>query len=329
MPQVLLKNGTQFTALPGQSILTAALSNGVALEYSCNTGQCGVCAAQINAGATRALRGELGLSAVLAEAHYVLTCCREACSDLELNVEDLPELKEVPTKTTPAKIDDIEYIGPNTARVLLRTPPANTVRFLPGQYLAAIGPGGVRRAYSIANAPRSDGKIELHIRKVPGGAMSAYWFEQAKPNDLLRLEAPLGTFFLRTNTPKVLVLLATGTGLAPIKAMLEHLHALPSEQGPSEVHLYWGNRYESDIYLDAMQLAGHTVRVNTLLSQPGNGWQGRTGHVQQAVMQDKINLAQSAVYACGSMAMIESARALLTAHGLPLNQFYSDAFVSS
>ena len=217
-------------------------------------------------------------------------------------------------------------------QVVLRTPPGNTLEFLAGQYINIIGPNGVRRSYSIANAPRADGKIELHIKKLEGGELSAYWFNTAQVNDLLRFEGPLGTFFMRQPWPRKLILMATGTGLAPIKGLLEQLQTASGDKAKPEVHVYWGNRAETDIYTELAELRfalDTGLHFHPILSRAGNAWKGRTGYIQDAVVQDHPNLADCAVYACGSNTMIQSAKQLLIESGLPSNQFYSDAFVSS
>lgn len=328
MPEVLLRNGNRFTCELNVTILDNAIANKIALEHSCKNGQCGVCEAKVLSGETKVLRPEIALDSEKLDQGFVLTCCRTATSDIEIDAEDLPELADIRTKTYPARIDSIEQLTQSILKVVLRTPPNDKIHFLAGQYISVIGPNGLRRSYSIANAPRADGKIELHIKKVEGGAFSAYWFEQAKVNDLLRFEGPLGTFFVRKPLPQKLILLATGTGLAPIKALLENMAALPATDQP-EVHVYWGSRYAADIYMDLPPLSAASSKINVLLSQPDTGWLGRKGYVQEAVLADFAHFSDCAVYACGSITMIESAKAALIKNGLPSHRFHSDAFVSS
>lgn len=328
MRQVLLRNGNRFACESDTTILDSAIANKIALEHSCKNGQCGVCETKVLKGDTKALRPEIALGAERLEQGYVLTCCRTAISDLEIDAEDLPELAGIKIKTYPARIDSIEQLTQSIIKVILRTPPNDRIQFLAGQYISLIGPNGLRRSYSIANAPRADGKIELHIKKVDGGTFSEYWFDQAKANDLLRFEGPLGTFFVRKPLPKKLIFLATGTGLAPIKALLEHISTLPANDLP-EIHMYWGSRFAEDIYMDLAKPSSSNLKMHVLLSRPGEDWHGRTGHVQDAVLADHGHFSECAVYACGSIKMIESAKAALVKSGLPSNKFHSDAFVSS
>ena len=240
MPKIRLANGKVFNGLETQSILDAARQHGVILEYSCRTGRCGSCKARLIAGRTQQLQPEESLSEEEESAGYVLTCCRVATTNIELDIRDLSELADIKTKTLPCRIDALVPLASDVVEVVLRTPPTEKLEFFPGQYVDVIGREGLRRSYSVANAPRADGKVTLHIRRVEKGRLSRYWFDEAKENDLLRLEGPLGTFFLRQSNQTDLVLLATGTGIAPIKAILEQLAANPKAHSYKKIHLYWG-----------------------------------------------------------------------------------------
>jgi CDP-4-dehydro-6-deoxyglucose reductase len=325
MSLITLANQRQFTANAGTSVLDAALAEGVVLEHSCRTGRCGSCKAQVVSGASHALLAETSLSDAERQAGWILTCAREATSDLVLDIEDLGALAGISTKTQPCRIASLDRLAADVLRVVLRLPPNAGFAFLAGQYIDITSPQGDKRSYSIASDMRS-ATIELQIRQVDGGAMSRYWFEQAKVNDLLRFRGPLGTFFLRDVAGLDLVFLATGTGIAPIASMLAQLPHLAAERQPKSVSLYWGARHLSDLYLD---LAAPGLRYTPVLSRAADDWQGRRGHVQDVLLSDAPDLARTAVYACGSPAMIDAARAALTAAGLPAKRFLADAFVSS
>jgi CDP-4-dehydro-6-deoxyglucose reductase len=328
MASVKLLNGQTFSSEPGTSLLDSAKAAGITLEYSCRTGRCGVCKATVLSGDTEALRGETSLTAEEVAAGMILTCCRHAISDLEIDAEDIGALGDIEIKTLPCRIDTITRLADNVVEVILRVPPTSKLHYLPGQYLDVIAEGGLRRSYSIANAQRADGKLELQIREVEQGSMSRYWFGAAKPNDLLRLEGPLGTFCLRDKKASTIVFLATGTGIAPVKAILEQLLGNPDLAAGKEILIYWGGRTESDIYWTP-QVEGLNAVFIPVLSRADAHWQGRTGYVQAALFDDGIDLTQAVVYACGSENMIQSAREALTIAGLPVKNFYSDAFVSS
>jgi CDP-4-dehydro-6-deoxyglucose reductase len=294
MTIISLRNGRQFAGDGAVSILDSAQKADVFLEYSCRTGRCGVCKAPV-------LEGET------------------------LGVADLGRLKGLSARTLPCRIAALERLAPDVLGVTLRLPPTANFQFLPGQYVDVIAQG-VRRSYSLANAPRADGQLELHIREYPDGILSRYWFGSAAVGDLLRLNGPLGTFFLRDGDEGPLVFLATGTGAAPVKALLEELASIPQLAEGRPIHFYWGNREAHDIYWTPPEMT-RPFTFAPVLSRAGAEWQGRRGYVQQALVEDLPDLAGAEIYACGSHDMIKSAEALLPAHGLSLDDFHYDAFV--
>ncbi len=327
MSAITISSGRSFEARDDEVILDAALRQGVVLDYSCRTGRCSSCKGRVRSGTTIASHDEIGLSAEEKVQGFVLTCVRRASGPVDLEIDDLGDVNLPEPKTLPCRIQSLEKICHDVLRVVLRLPPSSTLDFLPGQYIDVIGAEGLRRSYSVANAPRADKQLELHIRQVPGGAMSAYWFEQAKANDLLRLRGPLGTFFLRGQSSRHLVLLATGTGIAPVKAILEDLARRPPEEQPLSTTVYWGGRHQDDLYWHAPEQPG--LRFVKVLSRADNSWTGARGHVHDVLLNEVQDFSQRLVYACGSDAMIHSAQARLKAAGLHDRHFHSDAFVCS
>ncbi len=328
MFNIHLPSGKQFRSDPEEPLIDAAARQGVVLPYSCRTGRCSTCKCRVLKGETKALAAETGLSAAEQSDGWILGCVRSAQTDLILDLEDLGDIKLPPPRTIPCRIQSLTRLSPEVMQVRLRLPPASPLNFLPGQYVDVIGPNSLRRAYSIACAPQADQSIELHIRRVEDGQMSQYWFDQARPNDLLRLHGPLGTFFLRPAADKHLICLATGTGMAPVKAMLEGLATSPPSDPPESIHVYWGARAQADFYWDPGSLKS-PLRFVPVLSRADTDWSGRRGWVTDALMADNLDLERSMVYACGSEAMIHTARARLMDAGLPPGRFFSDAFVAS
>jgi CDP-4-dehydro-6-deoxyglucose reductase len=328
MSLVQTSSGRSFAVEQGETLLDAALRAKVTLPYSCRTGRCGTCKGQVRAGSTIAIHDELGLSGYERASGWILTCVRSAASNVELEIEDLGGVQVFAAKTVPCRIQGLERLSVDVIKVILRLPPNADFNFHPGQYVDVIGRGGTRRSYSIANAPSPEKQIELHIRQVPGGAMSVYWFEQAKVNDLLRLNGPLGTFFLRDVEGMDLTFLATGTGIAPVKSMLESLARRGSLPAPRSISVYWGGRVAHDVYWDPAE-TGVKHRFVPVLSRSGGEWSGARGHVQQALLSQTRDWERTAVYACGSEAMIHDARQQLVGAGLNERRFYSDAFVCS
>lgn len=326
--RVELIGGKSFDALSGESLIEAAANANVFMPYSCKTGRCSTCKCKIIRGETIALQPETGLSVEEKTEGWILSCVRTVISDLTIESEDIGCAVLHPPKTLPCRIAHLEYLAPDVLQIKLRLPPRAEFNFIPGQYVDIIGHSGIRRSYSIACAKSSDKEIELHIRLVEGGAMSEYWFRHAKANDLLRLSGPLGTFFLRDTARSELIFLATGTGIAPVKAFLESIPDLPSDQKPKSVVVLWGGRSLSDIYLEVDKLPGNHKFI-PVLSRPEKEWTGARGYVQNVLVSLEPDFNNARVYACGSDSMIRSARAVLLESGLSPKCFFSDAFVCS
>lgn len=328
MALVTLSSGSRFQASAGVSILDAATQAHIALPYSCKTGRCSTCKCKVLSGTTHALYPETGLTEQEKADGWVLSCVRSVETEVVLEVDDLTGMVLPSPKTWPCRISEINHLAPDVVQILLRLPPSADFHFIAGQYVDVIGPNGLRRSYSLANPNFGSKVLELHIRAVEGGAMSDYWFKQAKPNDLLRLNGPLGTFVLRETAGIDIIFLATGTGIAPVKAMLESMTDLQAEEQPKTVTVLWGGRQSQDLYLNVAEITGMFTYI-PVQSRPLDGWTGARGYVHDALLRLHPDLTNAAVYACGSEAMIHSAKACLVEAGLPAKRFYSDAFVSS
>ena len=320
--------GKAFSQSIGQTLLDAATKSSIGLPYSCKTGRCSTCKCKVISGQSVAVVDELGLSLEEKTQGFILSCVRSALTDMLIEVQDLGDQVIPDVKTLPSRISSLEKLAPDVLRVKLRFPPNTSFIFLAGQYIDVIGPGGIRRSYSVANAPVSDNQLELHIRAVRSGAMSQYWFDIAKVNDLLRINGPLGSFFTRPLTGLHVVFLATGTGIAPVKAILEQLAVAPLDKQPLSVTLFWGGRQLQDLYVDPSQWHP-SLRYVPVLSRAPDNWTGARGHVQHSLLREYPDWANTVVYACGSATMIQSARSELNEVGLPAKRFYYDAFVPS
>lgn len=329
-------SGRTFSANAGESLLAAAIRAGVGLPYGCKDGACGSCKCQ-------KLEGEVvhgphqakALSEAEAQAGWVLTCCGVAQSNVVLESRQVTDESAFPIKKMPVRVAALEKKSPDVMQVRLQLPANDTFRYHAGQYIEFILRDGARRAYSMANAPHTQAQnpgVELHIRHMPGGRFTDHVFGALKEKDILRVEGPYGSFFLREDVDKPLILLASGTGFAPLKALIEHLQFLGSTRPAT---LYWGGRRPQDLYLDSWvreRLADMPhLRYVPVVSDalPEDGWSGRTGFVHQAVLDDFADLSGHQVYACGAPIVVESARAAYTAQrGLPPEEFFADAFTS-
>jgi CDP-4-dehydro-6-deoxyglucose reductase len=325
-----------FEVARDEPILAAAIRAGIGLPYGCKDGACGSCKSRLLEG--RVIHGahqRKALSQAEEEAGLVLTCCATPQTDCVIEARMVPGAGEYPVLKMPCRVMAIERAAPDVAVLKLQLPANQALQFRAGQYVEFILRDGTRRAYSMANAPEQLGSppaIELHVRHMPGGKFTDHVFATMKDKDILRLEGPYGSFFLREDTPKPIVLLASGTGFAPIKAIIEHMRIKAIER---PAVLYWGCRTRADLYRHdwALQAAQELpwLRYVPVLSEarPEELWDGRTGFVHHAVMQDLPDLSGHQVYACGVPIMVDSAKRDFVARcGLPEDEFYSDAFTS-
>ena len=329
-------SGRTFTVLRDEPILLAAIRQGVGLPYGCKDGACGSCKCRLLEG--RVIHGahqSKALSAAEEDAGFTLTCQAAAQTDLVIEARTVPGAGEYPVRKMPTRVISIEKPAPDVALLKMQLPANEPLRYRPGQYIEFILRDGARRSYSMANAPHTQGDkpgIELHLRHMPGGKFTDHVFGAMKEKEILRIEGPFGSFFLREDSARPIVLLASGTGFAPIKAIIEHMQF--KGMGRPAV-LYWGCRSRADLYLHdwATNAAEQMPQLTYIpvLSEPKaqDLWAGRTGLVHEAVMQDLPDLSAHQVYACGAPIMVESAqRDFIGICGLPAQEFYADAFTS-
>jgi CDP-4-dehydro-6-deoxyglucose reductase len=259
-----------------------------------------------------------------------LYCCAKASSDLVIECKQLASVSDIPVKTLPSRIEKLEKLAPDVIEMHLRLPASERLQFWAGQYIDILLKDGKKRSFSLANAPHDDAVLQLHIRHVPGGLFTDQVFSTMKVRDILRFNGPHGSFYLREDSTKPMILLAGGTGFAPIKAIVEHAIA---ENCQRPMHIYWGAKARIDLYQDALPQKWAAEHANItyvpVLSEPAaeDAWTGRTGFVHAAVVADFPDLSGHQVYACGSPVMIEVAkRDFVTACRLPEEEFFADVF---
>lgn len=329
MFQISLKNGKSFTCDSKSTIFEAAKNNGIVLEHSCLMARCRSCAVKIDSGSTIDKIDDLVLSAEEKSNNWMLTCNAIPTSDLVLDIEDLGDIKFFEKKIVPAKVQSIIKINDSVIEVSLRLPPNTNFGYNSGQYVNILK-GDIKRSYSIANTCRPNGTLSFLIKKYDIGIMSNYWFNEAKENDLLRIEGPIGSFFLRETEAENIIFLATGTGVAPVKAILESISELENKISDKNIWVFVGARHEVDIIWHPNELNGISrLKYIPVLSRASVQWNGERGYVQDMVIKENIPLSNTQVYACGSNNMIEAAKAILIEKGLNRKNFFSDAFVAT
>ena len=317
-------------------MLVAGIRQGIGLPYGCKDGACGSCKCKLVSGTV--LHGPHQTKALSAEEEangYVLTCCGVAQSDVVIESRQVTEVGAFPIKKMPVRVSSLERASSDVIVMRLQLPAADTFQYHAGQYVEFLLRDGDRRSYSMATAPHAQAtapQLELHLRHMPGGKFTDHVFGAMKEKEILRVEGPFGSFFLREDSKKPMILLASGTGFAPIKALIERMQHQKIRRPAA---LYWGGRRPRDLYMDGWirerladlpQLYYVPVVSDAL---PEDEWTGRTGLVHQAVLDDFADLSGFQVYACGAPIVVDSARtAYGEQRGLPAEEFFADSFTS-
>jgi CDP-4-dehydro-6-deoxyglucose reductase len=330
-------SGRAFKTQADETILAAGIRQGISLPHGCQDGACGSCKCRKLSGTvTMRQHQSKALSAEEEQAGYILTCCATAGSDVVLESRQVAEAGAFPVRKMPVRVAALTRLSDDVIVLRLQLPAGEPLQFHAGQYIEFILRDGARRSYSMANAPHTllepGTGIELHIRHLPGGKFTDHVFGAMKEKEILRVEGPYGSFFLREESGKPLILLASGTGFAPIKAVIEHMK---HKKITRPATLYWGGRRPSDLYMDdwvRTQIAEMpNLRYVPVISNatPDDHWTGRTGFVHLAVMEDFGDLSGHQVYACGAPVVVDSAkRDYMSKRGLPEEEFFADAFTT-
>ena len=320
-----------FSCEADETVLQAAMRADLMIPYGCRNGACGTCKGRVLEG--RVDYGPHQASTLTDDEKaqgLALFCCARPLTDLAIEVREVRRAGDIQLRRLPCRIESIVKAAPDVAVVKIKLPANERLQFLAGQYIDLLLKDGKRRSFSLATPPHADELLELHIRHVPGGFFTDQLFTTYKGREILRFEGPLGTFYLREDSDKPIILVAGGTGFAPIKAIVEHAlyHRIPRP-----MVLYWGARAKGDLYLPELpaqwQGAGPDFSFIPVLSEPAesDAWPGRTGFVHQAVLDDFGDLSGYQVYACGGPAMIDAARRdFTTLRKLPPEEFFADSF---
>ncbi|EYC50758.1 CDP-6-deoxy-delta-3,4-glucoseen reductase [Hylemonella gracilis str. Niagara R] len=336
-------SGRSFGVEPGEAILAAGIRAGIGLPYGCRDGACGSCKSKkISGTVVHGAHQAKALSPDEEAAGMVLTCCGVPHSDVVLESRQVVEAGAFPIKKLPVRVSTLERLSPDVMRIVLQLPANDGFQYHAGQYVDFLLRDGSRRSYSMATAPHTragqpdatppvGAMMELHIRHMPGGKFTDHVFGAMKEKEILRVEGPFGSFFLREDSDKPMVLLASGTGFAPIKALIEEMQ----HKGVTRpATLYWGGRRPQDFYLNdwVQQKVAEMPNLKYVPvasdALPEDHWTGRTGFVHAAVLQDIPNLSGYQVYACGAPIVVESAQRDYVKAGLPEEEFYADSFTS-
>jgi len=319
-----------FQVNEGEPILDAALRQSVALPYGCLGGGCGACKGFLLEGSVSYPDGlPNGISEEEHNKGYALFCQAVANENLLIKSKEMETAADIEVKILPCRVHDKIQLNHDVILIHLKLPKTERLQFFAGQYINFLLKNGSHRSFSLANAPHDDEFIELHVRHIPDGKFTSEVFDEMKEKDMMRIEGPLGSFYLREDSERPIILMAGGTGFAPIKGMIEHALKVGITR---PMHLYWGARTKEDIYMHELALSwskqNPLIRYTPVLSEAKeeDNWTGRTGLVHVAIMEDYADLSKHEIYGSGAPAMVYAGRDEFVKNGLDLEHYYSDAF---
>lgn len=323
----ILPSGHEFTTEGEESVLDAALRHGYAFPYGCRGGACGSCVGKLVSGEISYDDNEpMAITEEEKAVGQVLFCVARPTSDIELEIREVGSAEDIPVKIVDAEVARLEKLNDEVIALYLKLADDERMQFLAGQYVEFVLEDGRRRAFSIANAPHDDEYLVFHIRHIMGGGFTDHVFSNMKKGEHITIEGPHGSFYMREDSDRPMIMLATGTGFGPVKGIIEHAIA---EQSSRPIYLYWGARTEEGLYLDELARSWEgqgNIHYRPVLSRAGEEWQGRRGYVQEAVLADFENLEEYELYACGHPDMVYAAKDALVSKGINPDNCYSDAF---
>lgn len=322
--------GNTVIAKKGETILEASLRHGLNLPYVCRDGACGTCKGKILSGTVDyGTYQKDALSDAEKKEGKALFCCAKPLSDLEIESQEVDELSGFTVKTIRFRVEKMVRAAQDVMLLELQPESGERMNFIPGQYIAVHLDDGTKRSYSVANDPQASNNLQLHIRLVKGGKFTSHVFNEMKVGDTLQADGPHGTFFLHEKDDKPIIFMSGGCGFGAVKGMVEHAFRIGMKR---PMTLYWGARIPADFYLaelpEKWQREHDNFKFIPVLSEPKpeHNWQGRTGLVHEAILQDYAQLGNYQVYACGSPEMVDAGRAPFMSRGLPEDQYFSDKF---
>lgn len=326
----LQPSGHTFAVDDNQVLLDAALEQGVVLPYGCRNGACGSCLVRVVTGTVEYPSGELpdSLNQIDTEGGYAVLCKAIAQSDLVVEAKEIDAAKDIEIKILTVRVESKKKLNHDVVQLKFKLPDEERLQFLAGQYIEILLNNGDSRIFSLANAPHDDEFIELHIRHVEGGEYTTYIMHEMEEKASIRIRGPLGSFFLREDSSRPVIMLAGGVGFAPVKGIMEHVRGTGVNR---DIVLYWGARSREDLYMNELAESWaeqDNISYVPVLSEPkdGDDWQGRTGFVHQAVIEDIADLSEYEIYVCGPPLMVEAAKESLVKSGLDSDNIYYDSF---
>ncbi|MCK5481847.1 MAG: 2Fe-2S iron-sulfur cluster binding domain-containing protein [Gammaproteobacteria bacterium] len=314
----ILPSGHEFFVDGADSILEAGLRGGLALNYGCSNGNCGLCKCKVVSGQVNKIKSH---DYVLTEAEkglgYILACSNTAVTDVVLEADEALGSHDIPAQEIDIKVKKIEQPDDRIILVHARTPRTTRLRFLAGQYLSLEVEGMPALDCSIASCPCDDMNLQFHIPNISGNQFSEKPVNSIRPNSSITIKGPLGDFTLNEDSPRSLVFIAGNAGFGPIKSLIEHAMALDTAE---KISLYWITTPGNSHYLgnlcrswdDALENFSYTAMEAT-----------ETRSVEQLlpeIINDLGDTARLDYYACLPAPLLDTTETFLLDSGIPASQ---------
>lgn len=311
-----------FTVQENDNLLEASLKQGLSFPYGCQKGMCGKCK-------TILVEGEVAITQPISKGitqeevdnNIILLCQCQAKTNLKIEIEELDDF--INCEKFKTKVIAVNHLNHDVVELVLEVLDDKTMQFFAGQYVEISAKGLKPKFFSIANAPKNEKTLKFHIRLIDGGEFTHFIFETLKVGDEMMVEGPKGSFFLQEKSKRPMILVAGGTGLGPIKSIIEHQLA---QKNTRKMFLYWGVNTKKDFYQEIPQSYLDKLSFVPVVSKNDENWQGRTGFVHQAVLDDFADLSEYETYVCGAPVMVSSAADSFVKQGLLEKSFFSDSF---
>lgn len=321
----LLPSQHEFFVEGNDTILDAALRAGLALDYGCSSGNCGLCKAKVLSGQVKKTRPhDYVLTDAEKAAGEILLCCHTAVTDLAVEAPEASGARDIPRQTIVARVKLVEPLAADMRLLHLQTPRSRRLRFLAGQHVTLRTADGAEAELPVASCPCDDRNLQFHVCRAPGDEFAARVFERLRVSDPVTLDGPRGEFVLHDGSTRPLIFLACDTGFAPIKSLIEHAMSLEAAES---MHLYWIARDARGHYMQNLCRAWSDALDNfhytSLTLENAGTEEERMARALAQVVRDHLDIAEHDVYAAGAMTLMTAAQKVLVSAGLPPEQLFA------
>ena len=314
----ILPSGHEFFIEGPDSILEAGLRGGLALNYGCSNGNCGLCKARVSSGQVKKIRHhDYALSDSEKSLGYILTCANTAVTDVVLEADEAFGSRDIPNQEIEIRVKKIDRPDDRVIQLQARTPRTSRLRFLAGQYLSLDLGNGLSQDCAIASCPCDDMNLQFQIPVTAGNPFSSHLASETRQNDAITIRGPTGEFTLNEDSPRSLIFIAVNTGFAPVKSLIEHAMALDIAE---DIHLYWITTAGNSHYLDNLCRSWADALDNFHYTAPETNDEASVESLLPGIAGDFDSIAAHDCYICAPAPLLDGLERWLHGAGMPRSQ---------